>query len=67
MAKLGNYVMGNWIEGDGEGQKLYNAVNDELIATATTKGLDFASILHYGRTKGSVALKKLTFQERGEC
>ena len=65
MKKLGNYVMGNWIEGDGDGQQLYNAVNGNLIATATTKGLDFVSLLDYGRTKGSAALRKMTFHERG--
>jgi len=65
MKKLGNYVMGYWIEGDGNGQQLYDAVNGELIAAATTKGLDFASILDYGRTIGSSALRKMTFHERG--
>ena len=63
--KLGNYILGNWIEGDGDGQELYNAVTGEVIAHATTKGLDFASILDYGRKKGSQALRKMTFQERG--
>ena len=63
--KLENYVLGNWIKGDGEGQPLYNAVNGQIIANATTKGLDFASILDYGRQKGSTALRKMTFQERG--
>jgi oxepin-CoA hydrolase / 3-oxo-5,6-dehydrosuberyl-CoA semialdehyde dehydrogenase len=63
--KLGNYITGKWIEGDGDGQQLYNAVNGEIIATATTKGLDFASILDYGRKTGSPALRKMTFQERG--
>ena len=63
--KLGNYILGNWIEGDGEGQELYNAVTGEVISHATTKGLDFASILDYGRKKGSPALRKMTFQERG--
>jgi oxepin-CoA hydrolase/3-oxo-5,6-dehydrosuberyl-CoA semialdehyde dehydrogenase len=63
--KLGNYITGKWIEGDGEGQQLYNAVNGEVIATATTKGLDFASILEYGRKTGSPSLRKMTFQERG--
>ncbi len=65
MKNLGHYVMGNWIEGDGDGQQLYNAVNGEPVATATTKGLDFASILNYGRTTGSTALSKMTFHERG--
>jgi len=63
--KLGNYVLGKWIEGDGDGQELFNAVNGEIIAKATTKGLDFASILNYGRKTGSPALRKMTFQERG--
>src|SRR6185437_3610271 len=63
--KLGNYITGKWIEGDGDGQQLYNAVNGEIIANATTKGLDFASILDYGRTIGSSALRKMTFHERG--
>ncbi|MGN6530207.1 MAG: phenylacetic acid degradation bifunctional protein PaaZ [Ginsengibacter sp.] len=63
--KLGNYITGKWIEGDGEGQQLYNAVNGEVIASATTKGFDFASILDYGRKTGSPALRKMTFQERG--
>ncbi|MDQ2718840.1 MAG: phenylacetic acid degradation bifunctional protein PaaZ [Bacteroidota bacterium] len=63
--KLGNYITGKWIQGDGDGQQLYNAVNGDVIATATTKGLDFASILDYGRKTGSPALRKMTFQERG--
>jgi oxepin-CoA hydrolase/3-oxo-5,6-dehydrosuberyl-CoA semialdehyde dehydrogenase len=63
--KLGNYVLGKWTEGEGEGQPLFNAVNGDLIATATTKGLDFSSILEYGRKTGSPALRKMTFQERG--
>jgi oxepin-CoA hydrolase / 3-oxo-5,6-dehydrosuberyl-CoA semialdehyde dehydrogenase len=63
--KLGNYVLGNWIEGDGEGQSLYNAVNGDLVAKATTEGIDFAGVLEYGRKHGSTALRKMTFHERG--
>jgi len=65
MKKLGNYITGKWITGDGEGQALHDAVNGEVIAAATTKGLDFASILRYGREVGNAALRKLTFHERG--
>lgn len=65
MPKLGNYVTGGWIAGEGEGQPLYNAVNGETIAYASTKGLDFASILDYGRKVGNPALRKMTFPERG--
>lgn len=65
MNKLGNYITGNWITGDGEGQLLYNAVTGDAIATATTKGLNFRSILEYGRNVGNPALRKMTFHERG--
>ncbi len=63
--KLENYVTGKWIMGDGEGQQLFDAVTGDTIAAATTKGLDFASILQYGREVGNPALRKLTFHERG--
>ncbi|NNC83232.1 MAG: phenylacetic acid degradation bifunctional protein PaaZ, partial [Flavobacteriales bacterium] len=62
--KLENYVLGNWTPGDGDGTPLHNAVNGELVATATTKGLDFGDILQYGRDHGE-ALRKMTFWERG--
>jgi oxepin-CoA hydrolase/3-oxo-5,6-dehydrosuberyl-CoA semialdehyde dehydrogenase len=65
MYKLENYITGNWITGDGEGQILYNAVTGEAISAATSKGLDFKSILEYGRTVGNPALRKMTFYERG--
>ncbi|HYK57206.1 MAG TPA: aldehyde dehydrogenase family protein, partial [Flavisolibacter sp.] len=65
MKKLENYISGKWITGDGEGQALYDAVTGEIIAAATTKGLDFASILQYGRERGNASLRRMTFHERG--
>ncbi len=65
MVKLENYVTGKWITGDGDGQTLNNAVTGEVIAQATTKGLDFGAILDYGRKIGNPALRKMTFPERG--
>ncbi len=65
MQALENYVQGKWIKGDGEGQLLFNAVTGDAVATASTSGLDFASILHYARTKGNPALRKMSFHERG--
>lgn len=65
MNKLENYIKGQWITGDGDGQLLHDAVTGETIATATTKGLDFASILQYGREVGNASLRKMTFHERG--
>jgi len=63
--KLENYILGKWITGDGDGQPLYHAVTGETIAVASTKGLNFADVLQYGRTKGGEALRKMSFQERG--
>lgn len=65
MTKLENYISGHWINGEGEGQNLYNAVTGEVIATASTKGFDFKSVLEYGRTVGNPALRKMTFHARG--
>lgn len=65
MQKLENYILGKWVTGDGEGQALYNAVSGQLIAHASTKGLDYNEILEYGRVVGGAALRKMTFHERG--
>jgi oxepin-CoA hydrolase / 3-oxo-5,6-dehydrosuberyl-CoA semialdehyde dehydrogenase len=63
--KLGNYITGTWITGDGEGQPLFNAYNGDIVAYSTTKGLDFAAILDYARKTGNPALRRMTFPERG--
>ncbi|RYG47591.1 MAG: phenylacetic acid degradation bifunctional protein PaaZ, partial [Chitinophagaceae bacterium] len=65
MQKLGNYIAGNWITGDGDGQILYNAIDNQPIAAASTQGIDMAQMLNYAREKGNTALRKMTFQERG--
>ena len=65
MDKLGNYITGNWINGDGEGHLLFNAVTGEAVASATTKGLDFKSISDYARSVGNPVLRKMTFHQRG--
>lgn len=60
-----NYVTGAWVAGDGEGQVLYNAVTGEVLGAASSKGIDFASVLEYARRVGNPALRKMTFHERG--
>ena len=65
MNKLENYITGSWITGDGDGQLLYNAVTNETIGAASTKGLDFKSIVDYARMVGNPALRKMTFHQRG--
>ncbi len=63
--KLKSYAMGSWLEGEGEGKPLYNAVTGEFIAESTSKSLDFKGMLEYARNVGSPKLRKMTFHERG--
>lgn len=63
--RLKNYVNGQWIEGSGKGQILYNSINGSEVAVADAAGLDFGEILDYGRKVGNPALRKMTFHERG--
>lgn len=66
MNKLKNYINGQWITGEGDGQPLYNAVTGDLIGMASSRGLDFESMLRYGRQAGNPALRKMSFHERGQ-
>ncbi len=65
MNKLQNYAVGQWVAGADNGQDLYNAITGEVVATASSKGLDFAKMCDYARTVGGPKLRKMTFQERG--
>lgn len=65
LTKLGNYAEGKWVSPSAEGEVLHNAITGEAIYTAASTGLDFGAMMHYARTVGGPALRKLTFQERG--
>src|ERR1051326_8592675 len=65
LRKLENYALGKFVPGDGEGQLLYNAITGEEIASASSKGLDFAAMCDHARTVGGPKLRKMTFFERG--
>jgi len=62
--KIQNYINGHWIEGKGEGTPLFDSVTGEIIGHASTEGIDFAEVLHYGRTKGGEKLRKMTFTRK---
>ena len=64
--KLGNLVLDQWVDGDGDGTVLTSAVNGEPLARITSSGLDFAGVLKHARSVGGSNLRKLTFHERGE-
>ncbi|PCJ81447.1 MAG: phenylacetic acid degradation bifunctional protein PaaZ [Bacteroidetes bacterium] len=65
MKKLGNLVEDSWVEGNGAGTPLFNAITGEAIASASTNGVDIGSMYEYARSTGGYALRRMTFQERG--
>jgi len=66
MEKLKNYIYGQWVEGSGNGNQLYNSVTGEKVAVADTEGLNFEQALDFGRTVGYKNLSSMTFYDRGE-
>jgi oxepin-CoA hydrolase / 3-oxo-5,6-dehydrosuberyl-CoA semialdehyde dehydrogenase len=64
MTRLQNYALGEWVTGTGRGTTLHNAVTGDEVAVASSEGLDFATMLHHGRTVGGPALRRMTFHER---
>ncbi len=65
MKNIQNYVMGEWVNGQGEELVATNAITGDAIGIVSSAGLDYEAILDYGRKKGGAALRKMTFQERG--
>ncbi|MEO2058509.1 MAG: phenylacetic acid degradation bifunctional protein PaaZ [Mesonia sp.] len=64
MQKTQHYILGQWVDGQGEGTPILDSVTGEHFTNVTTEGIDAPEVLQYGRVKG-VALRKMTFQERG--
>ncbi len=62
--KIKSYAYGQWLEGDGSGQEVFNAITGEKIGEVTSKGIDFAAMLDYARRTGGPKLRKMTFHER---
>lgn len=60
-----HYIEGRWVDPRQKELIQYDAITGEAIGAASSEGLDFASILEYGRRKGGPALRRMTFQERG--
>ena len=62
--KLQSYVRGEWQTSSYEGVALRDASTGEVIARASSGGLDFAAVLRHAREVGGPALRARTFHER---
>jgi oxepin-CoA hydrolase/3-oxo-5,6-dehydrosuberyl-CoA semialdehyde dehydrogenase len=62
---LKSYIQGKWQVGAGGDRALLrDATTGQVIAQASSEGLDFRGALDHARTVGGPALRKLTFHER---
>jgi oxepin-CoA hydrolase/3-oxo-5,6-dehydrosuberyl-CoA semialdehyde dehydrogenase len=59
-----SYIQGQWNQGKGEGQPIFDAVTGEHFTNININGFNIPEILNYGRQKGKT-LRQMTFQERG--
>ena len=50
--QLKNYIAGQWVAGSGKQAELVDASTGELVATTSSGGLDFGTMLHYAREVG---------------
>src|SRR5271154_7001423 len=61
---LQSYVCGAWAGGRDDGVALRDATTGEVIALASSAGIDFGAVLHHAREVGGPALRAMTFHER---
>jgi len=64
-ARIESYLCGRWVSGEGAGAPLHNPTTGEVVATASSAGLDLGAALAFARERGGPALRALTFAERG--
>jgi oxepin-CoA hydrolase / 3-oxo-5,6-dehydrosuberyl-CoA semialdehyde dehydrogenase len=62
--KLQSYVCGKWQSGHDQGVAMRDATTGEVVAEASSSGVDFASVLTHAREVGGPALRTMTFHER---
>jgi 3,4-dehydroadipyl-CoA semialdehyde dehydrogenase len=64
--KLANYMSGQWREGAGTGEPLFDPVTGEELARISSQGVDIRAAFEFARTKGGEALRQQTYRERAE-
>ena len=62
--KLPNYLGGQWVEGAGAGEPMFDPVTGEELARVSSQGAGIGAALDFARSSGGDALRKLAYQER---
>ncbi len=65
MRLLDNYIAGQWIPAGSNPTVLMDAVHGHAVAGVDASNVDLSEAFDYARSKGSRALRKMTFQQRG--
>ncbi len=63
MIRLQSFVSGQWHSGGARAARLVNPATEDVIAEASSEGVDFAGALGYARANGA-ALRAMTFGQR---
>lgn len=66
MKTLRSYVCGQWYEAESDFVSLVDPATEEVVARASSRGIDFAAVLAFARERGGPALRELSFAERGQ-
>src|SRR5229473_2635380 len=64
--KLPNYVSGEWKEGAGAGEPLFDPVTGEELARISSQEIGIAAALEFARSHGGAAFRQQTYRERAE-
>lgn len=64
--KLQSYVQGQWAAPSANLIEIASAVTGEVVARASSGGLDMKQALDYARHTGGPALRRLTFHQRAD-
>jgi 3,4-dehydroadipyl-CoA semialdehyde dehydrogenase len=65
MKTLRSYVCGRWHEASSGFAPLVDPSTEEVVAQASSEGVDFGAVLDHARETGGPALRALTFAQRG--
>lgn len=61
---LPSFMAGEWLQGEGEGLLVRDAVYGQPVTRISAEGLDLAGALEYGRQVAHPALRELSFHDR---
>lgn len=63
---LDSYALDRWFTPEAGLVDIPSAIDGRVVARASTRGLDFAAMVHHAREVGGLALRRLTFHERAD-